>query len=123
FHRMVLPEYLSFDDPESWILGHSGIEDLVYDNGRSTFDNVRRLVDQVAPGLLASRVELWDRGQRIGRGQGAVDALHAILARGRDQTIWNDMISRYGHDLFLVNPVGPFLTSVVRIGLKARRIS
>jgi hypothetical protein len=69
-------------------------------------------------------VELWDgTGQVVGRGQGAVDALQAILARGRDQTMWNDVISRYGHSVYLVNPVGWFLTDSIEINLHDERLT
>ncbi|MGH3382434.1 MAG: hypothetical protein ACRDP6_47665, partial [Actinoallomurus sp.] len=124
FDQMVMPEYLTRTDPDGRLFGHSGFDDIAYENGRTTYENVRDLVEEVAPGLLASGAELWDgQGRRIGRMQGNVDALQAVLAHGRDQTIWNQAIAGDGQTFYLVNPVGWLLTDIVEINLTDRLTS
>ncbi|GLY83558.1 toxin glutamine deamidase domain-containing protein [Actinoallomurus iriomotensis] len=118
YHLMEMPEYLTRDDPNGRVLGHSGVHDLDYDGHRSTYEIVREQIEQVAPGMLAAGAEIWDgRGRRIGRMQGGVDALQSILARGRDQAMWEDVLAKGGYSLYLVNPVGWFLTDVVEVNL------
>ncbi|MFB9835384.1 WXG100-like domain-containing protein, partial [Actinoallomurus acaciae] len=118
YHLMEMPEYLTRDDPNGRVLGHSGVHDLDYDDHRSTYQIVREQIEQVAPGMLAAGAEIWDgRGRRIGRMQGGVDALQSILARGRDQAMWEDVLAKGGYSLYLVNPVGWFLTDVVEVNL------
>jgi hypothetical protein len=115
-----LPEYLTRQDPGGRILGHSGVHAVGHDDGRSTFDIVRDQVDLAAPGLLASRPELWaGDGRRIGRLQGGVDSLQALLADGRGATLWEDLLSPAGQSFYLVNPIGWLLSDVVEIKLSA----
>ncbi|MGW2975133.1 hypothetical protein ACWDBO_52660, partial [Streptomyces mirabilis] len=117
--RLSLPEYLRPDNPGGTMLGHSGIQSLTYTTeGDTTYDIVAREVEAVAPGLLASDPVLWTGdGRRIGRLQGAVNALQGLLAEGRDHAMWEDLLSPNGVTLLLVNPVGWLLTDVVRIQL------
>ncbi|MFB9831720.1 hypothetical protein [Actinoallomurus acaciae] len=118
YHLMEMPEYLTREDPGGRFLGHSGVYELKYSDGRTTFQIVREVVDRVAPGLLAADAGIWDgRGRRIGRMQGGVDALQSILAEGRDQAMWEDVLSQEGFSLYLVNPIGWMLADVVEINL------
>ncbi|MGW3980187.1 hypothetical protein [Streptomyces mirabilis] len=119
FPEVVPAEYLTRRDPGGRILGHSGVHALSYEDGRSTYDIVREQVDRVAPGLLASRPELWTGdGRRIGRLQGSVNVLQSLLAEGRDLAMWEDLLSPNGHTFYLVNPVGWLLSDVVEITLR-----
>ena len=118
FANMEMPEYLTRADRENRVLGHHGVHDLTYDNGRSTFQIVKKQVDKVAPGLLAADPEVWDgRGRKIGRLQGGIDSLQAVLARGRDEGMLEDVVSPNGQKFYLVNPTGWFLSDVVEISL------
>ncbi|WP_265565446.1 hypothetical protein [Streptomyces hygroscopicus] len=113
-----LPEYLTREDPGGKGLGHSGFTSLTYDSGRSTYQIVKELVDKAAPGLLAAGAELWTAdGRVVGRMQGGIDALQGLLARGRDQTMWQDLLSTNGRSFYLVNPIGWLLSDVVEINL------
>ncbi|MGW0297158.1 hypothetical protein ACWDYK_10640 [Streptomyces anthocyanicus] len=117
---LSLPEYLTREDPGGRTLGHSGVHDLAHEGGRTTFEIVREQVDKVAPGLLASKPEVWfGQGRRIGRIQGGVNSLQAILARGRDMSFWDDFLSTNGLSLYFVNPVGWLLADVVEINLSS----
>ncbi len=119
FADVELPEYLHRDGGGN-MLGHSGVHGLGYDSGRSTYDIVRSAVDDVAPGLLAADPNLWTGdGRRIGRVQGSLDALQALLAGGRDQAMWEDVLSSNGLELYLSHPVGWLLSDFVRITLKS----
>jgi hypothetical protein len=118
YHMMELPEYLTRDDPGGRFLGHSGIYELKYPDGRTTYEIVRDEIERVAPGLLAAGAEIWNgKGRRVGRMQGAVDALQAILAEGRDQAMWEEFLAKDGYSLYLVNPVGWFLTDIIEVNL------
>ncbi|MEV5755148.1 hypothetical protein AB0L00_45780, partial [Actinoallomurus sp. NPDC052308] len=118
YHLMELPEYLTRDDPGGRFLGHSGVHELKYPDGRTTYQIVREEIERVAPGLLAAGAEIWNgKGRRVGRMQGSVDALQAILAEGRDQAMWEEFLAKDGYSLYLVNPVGWFLTDIIEINL------
>ncbi len=55
--------------------------------------------------MLAAGAEIWDgKGRRIGKMQGGVDALQSILARGRDQAMWEEVLAKGGYSLYLVHP-------------------
>ncbi|GAB3976053.1 hypothetical protein GCM10029978_061810 [Actinoallomurus acanthiterrae] len=124
FDRMTLPEYLTRTDPGGFFLGHHGVHRWTHDDGRTTEQIVRQQIDRVAPGLLGADPSLWDgKGRRIGRMQGGVDLLQAILAEGRDQMLWEELPSQNGFTFYLANPVGPVLTDVVRVRMRAERIS
>lgn len=100
------------------MLGHSGVHDLTYEDGRTTYDIVRTLVDRTAPGLLTSKPRLWRHdGSPVGRLQGGVNALQALLAKGRDQAMWDEFLSPNGFSFFLANPVGWVLSDVVEINI------
>ncbi|GGM18505.1 hypothetical protein GCM10010129_73360 [Streptomyces fumigatiscleroticus] len=119
-----LPEYLTREDPGGRTLGHSGVHDLTHKGGRTTFDIVRDQVDKVAPGLLAARADLWDgNGRRIGRLQGGVNSLQTMLAKGRDLTLFDDLLSPHGLSLYLANPIGWLLGDIVEINLSAELTS
>ncbi|MCD0484099.1 hypothetical protein LO771_17290 [Streptacidiphilus sp. ASG 303] len=116
FGALMLPEYLTREDPGGRTLGHSGVEKVAYDDGRSTWDIVCSRVDAVAPGLLAAKPDVWSvRQRRIGRLQGAVDALQGLLADGRDVAMWEDVLSPHGQKFYLVNPEGWLMSDVVEI--------
>ncbi|GAB2847483.1 hypothetical protein GCM10027176_58870 [Actinoallomurus bryophytorum] len=118
YQHMEMPEYLTREDPNGRFLGHSGVQDLLYDNGRSTYDLVRAKVEAVAPGMLARGADVWTGdGRRIGKMQGTVDALQSIFARGRDQAMWEDVLAKGGYSIYLVHPVGWLLSDVVEINL------
>src|SRR5262249_39753245 len=124
FDRMTLPEYLTRTDPGGFFLGHHGVHRWTHDDGRTTEQIVRQQIDGVAPGLLGADPSLWDgEGRRIGRMQGGVDLLQSILAEGRDQMLWEELPSQNGFTFYLANPVGPVLTDVVRVRMRAERIS
>ncbi|MFH8357179.1 hypothetical protein ACH4C2_33795 [Streptomyces sp. NPDC018057] len=123
---LVLPEYLTREDPGGRMLGHSGVHDLVHDNGQSTYDIVRTHVDRVAPGLLAAEPEVWvtDKANRgIGRIQGGVNTLQALLGKGRDQSFLGDLLHTEGWKLHVVSPErgiwGWMLASVVEIDMRS----
>ncbi|WP_431947022.1 hypothetical protein [Actinacidiphila sp. bgisy167] len=119
-----LPEYLLTGNPDGNIFGHSGVHSLTYKGGDSTYEIVRRTVERTAPGLLSSSPEVrTEDGRLIGRLQLGVNALQAMFADGRDQALWEDMISGNGHRLFLVNPIGWLLADVVEIHLQDRLTS
>lgn len=118
YQHMEMPEYLTRTDPNGRFLGHTGIHDLEYDNGRSTYDLVKAEIDRVAPGLLAAGAEIWDgRGRRIGTMQGGIDALQAIFGRGRDQAMWEDLLADGGYSIYLVHPMGWLVSDVVEVNL------
>ncbi|MEV0185928.1 hypothetical protein AB0I54_42725 [Streptomyces sp. NPDC050625] len=113
-----LPEYLTREDPGGKGLGHSGFTSLTYDNGKSTYQIVKEAVDKAAPGLLAAGAELWTAdGRVVGRMQGGIDALQGLLARGRDQAMWQDLLPTNGRSFYLVNPIGWLLSDIVEINL------
>ncbi|MFF2519272.1 hypothetical protein [Streptomyces sp. NPDC058086] len=113
-----LPEYLTREDPGGKGLGHSGFTSLTHDNGKSTYQIVKEVVDRAAPGLLAAGAELWTAdGRVVGRMQGGIDALQGLLARGRDQAMWQDLLSANGRSFYLVNPIGWVLSDIVEINL------
>ncbi|MFK4106872.1 hypothetical protein ACI2L1_43890 [Streptomyces sp. NPDC019531] len=114
----ALPEYLTRKDPGGRILGHSGVTQVTYDEGGSTYDMVREQIDRVAPGLLASKPDLWTGdGRRLGRLQGSVNALQALFAPGRDMAFWEEFLSVHGQTFYLVNPVGWLLSDIVELKL------
>lgn len=116
FPDVGFPEYLTRQDRGGRILGHSGVHAFGYDDGRSTYDIVRELVDRVAPGLLTSRPELWTGdGRRIGRLQ--ANFLQSLLAEGRDSAMLEDLLSPHGHTFHLVAPEGWLTTGIVAINL------
>ncbi|MDN3357273.1 hypothetical protein [Actinomadura sp. DC4] len=118
--HMELPEYLRRDDPGGRILGHSGMQSYRHTDGRTTYQLVRDKVEAMAPGMLAKGAEVWDRsGRVIGRMQGGVDALQAMLAEGRDVGMFEEFLSANGYSFYLVNPVGWLLTDVVEINVSS----
>ncbi|MCW2863418.1 MAG: hypothetical protein JWP48_5126, partial [Actinoallomurus sp.] len=123
-HDIELPEYLRREDPDGRILGHHGVQDMTFDRGETTLRLVERKINEVAPGLLTSDPEVWDgKGRMIGRMQGGIDSLQAILARGRDQAMLEDVLDLEGMTFYLVNPVGWLLSDVVEINLSAQLTS
>ncbi|MET7694513.1 hypothetical protein ABZT06_42480 [Streptomyces sp. NPDC005483] len=124
YAELTLPEYLTRADAGGRTLGHSGVHDLVHQGGRTTYDIVREQVERVAPGLLTAEPALWvGDGERIGRLQGGVNALQALLGEGRDLTLFDDLLSPNGMTLYLTNPVGWLLGDVVTIQLSAELTS
>lgn len=118
FDEVELPEYLTRNDRGGRLLGHSGIRDFGYRNGKSTYQIVKEQIDEVAPGMLTAGAELWDRrGRVIGRMQGGVDALQSLLAKGRDQSMLENLLAGHGYSFYLVNPTGWLLADVVEINL------
>ncbi|MEU9384874.1 hypothetical protein AB0D38_29650, partial [Streptomyces sp. NPDC048279] len=116
--QVGLPEYLTREDQGGRFLGHSGFTSLRFDSGKSVYRTVKEQVERVAPGLLAAGAEAWTAdGRVIGRMQGSVDALQGLLAQGRDQAMWEDLLSANGHSFYLVNPIGWLLADVVEINL------
>jgi hypothetical protein len=112
-----LPEYLTRRDPGGRFLGHSGIHSVTFERGYgSVYDIVREQVDRTAPGLLAAQSDMWTGdGRRIGRVQGSVNALQAMLT----DPSWEDLLSPNGQTVYLVNPIGWLLADIVRINLRA----
>ncbi|MFB7599906.1 hypothetical protein [Streptomyces sp. NPDC056160] len=120
---LTFPEYLTREDPSGRTLGHSGVRDLVHHDGRTTYDIVRTHVDKVAPGLF-SQAEVWvGDGRRIGRMQGGVNTLQALLAKGRDLSFMDDLLHREGWKLYFVSPErgrwGWLLAGVVEVEMKS----
>ncbi|MEW2426360.1 hypothetical protein AB0911_38755, partial [Streptomyces nigra] len=116
-----MPPYLAPDHPDGGeALGHSGIKSLSYDSNTTVYKMIRDLVDKAAPGLLSADAEVWTPdGRVIGRRQGAVDALQALFAHGRERAMMQDLLSRHGHTLYVVNPIGWLLADVVKINLSS----
>lgn len=120
YAQIALPEYLTRDDPGGRTLGHSGVHDLTHADGRTTVEIIREQLEKSAPGLLASRPDVWmGRGRRIGRLQGGVDSLQTILAQGRDLAWWDDLLSPNGRSLYFVNPMGWLFADVVEVNLSS----
>ncbi|MFD9698109.1 hypothetical protein [Lentzea sp. NPDC059081] len=123
FSELTLPEYMSRPGTQKNFLGHSGVDDVQYrdpvtDATTTLFKEVKALVDQQAPGLLSGSTELWvGGGRQIGRLQGGTTSLQAILAGGRDHSLWGDLLSGNGVTLYLVNPVNWVLSEMVEINL------
>ncbi|GAA4509200.1 hypothetical protein GCM10023191_070070 [Actinoallomurus oryzae] len=116
FEELRLPEYLTGKSP---FTGHSGLRTWEHRDGRSTYRFVKEQVDEVAPGLLSAGAEVWDReGRVIGRLQGGVDALQALLAKRRDQTMIDELLGEEGLSLYLVHPNGWLLADVVEVRLR-----
>ncbi|CAM5715045.1 OTU domain-containing protein OS=Streptomyces fumanus OX=67302 GN=GCM10018772_56770 PE=4 SV=1 [Streptomyces fumanus] len=51
--------------------------------------------------------------------QGGLDTVQALLAGGREATLWDDLLSPDGYVVHLANPIGWALSDVVRIRLRA----
>jgi hypothetical protein len=118
--HIELPEYLRREDPGGRILGHSGIQTYQHNGGRTTYQLVKDQIEEVAPGMLAAGAEIWNRkGQVVGRMQGSVDALQAMLAKGRDVGMFEEFLSTNGQSFYLVNPVGWLLTDVVEVNISS----
>ncbi|MBZ9639546.1 hypothetical protein [Streptomyces sp. PSKA30] len=116
YSRITLPEYLTRTQPRDRILGHSGIQSVSFDDHSSTYEIARTLVDEAAPGLLTADAELWSQqGRKIGRLQGGVNWLQALLAEGRDSAMWEEFLGAGGQTFYLVNPVGWLLSDIVEI--------
>ncbi len=121
YRNMELPEYLTREDPGGKMLGHHGVYDLRFDNGKSMYQIVKEQVDKVAPGLLAMNPEVWDgKGRKLGRLQGGIDSLQSILARGRDQAMIEDLRDL---ELNFINTSGWFGADSVKIKLNDVLIS
>jgi hypothetical protein len=118
--HMKLPEYLTRDDPGGRMLGHSGVQTYTHDNEQTTYEIVRNQIEQVAPGMLAARAHIWSRkGRLLGETHGSVDALQAMLAKGRDIGLFEELLSINGQSFYLVNPVGWLLADVVEVNLSS----
>ncbi|MET8948990.1 hypothetical protein ABZX30_37130, partial [Streptomyces sp. NPDC004542] len=117
---LTLPEYLTRRDPGGNILGHSNVISIDHERGRSTADLFREAVEQVAPGLLTKGAGLWSAdGRHIGRLQGSLDTVLNLFSRGRDDAVYEDLLSQDGVEFYLVNQVGWFLTDMVRVTVHA----
>ncbi|KAB1947415.1 hypothetical protein F8271_04495 [Micromonospora sp. ALFpr18c] len=126
-----IPPYLTRTGPKA--LGHSGIQELKFDGdpargipaGSSAFSFVHAMVERAAPGLLAKRSEEWgdDDGPVLGRLQGGIDALQALLSGGREQPLVEDMLHKDGVSLVLANRIGGVLHDAVLVNLKYRMVS
>ncbi|HXA59326.1 MAG TPA: hypothetical protein VNW94_09215, partial [Streptosporangiaceae bacterium] len=120
FEDIELPEYLTRNDRGGRFLGHSGIQNFDYQSGKSTYQIVKEQIDKVAPGMLTAGAEIWDRkGRVIGRMQGGVDALQALLAKGRADAMLENLLAGNGYSFYLVNPTGWLLADVVEVNLAA----
>ncbi|MCO6005344.1 hypothetical protein NE236_10140 [Actinoallomurus purpureus] len=118
--HMELPEYLTREDPGGRMLGHSGMQTYRHDDGRTTYQIVKEQIEAVAPGMLAAGAEIWDRrGRVVGRMQGGVDALQAMLAQGRDVGMFEEFLSTNGHSFYLAHPSGWLLTDIVEINISS----
>ncbi|MFL6056493.1 MAG: hypothetical protein ACJ72W_26885, partial [Actinoallomurus sp.] len=119
-NSIEMPEYLTREDPGGRVLGHHGVQDLTLDKGETTLKLVERKINEVAPGLLTRDPEVWNgKGRMIGKMQGGIDSLQAILARGRDEAMLEDVLDPEGMTFYIVNPVGWLLADVVEIKLSA----
>ncbi|XVS67743.1 hypothetical protein ACQPYE_17335 [Actinosynnema sp. CA-299493] len=122
---VTVPEYLAKPGTQDNLLGHSGVRDVEFldpltGHRTSLFKQVKALVEAAAPGLLSSDAEVWgSKGRHIGRLQGGVTGMQALLAQGRDHAMWGDLLSRNGVVLYLVNPANWVLGDVVEIRLVA----
>ncbi|MFD7001006.1 hypothetical protein ACFWA5_33220, partial [Streptomyces mirabilis] len=117
---LTLPEYLTRRDPGGNILGHSNVISIDHERGRSTADLFREAVEQAAPGLLTKGADLWTAGGRhIGRLQGSLDAVLNLFSRGRDDAVYEDLLSPDGVEFYLVNQVGWLLADVVKVTVHA----
>ncbi|MGI5229453.1 hypothetical protein [Actinoallomurus sp. CA-142502] len=118
--HMKLPEFYRRDDAGGRILGHAGVQTYTHDNGQTTYEIVRDLIERVAPGMLAAGAQIWSRdGRLLGEARGGVDALQAMLAKGRDIGLFEELLSPNGFSFYLVNPVGWLLADVVEINLSS----
>ncbi|MCX4598882.1 hypothetical protein OG819_58495 [Streptomyces sp. NBC_01549] len=117
---LTLPEYLTRRDPGGNILGHSNVISIDHEHGRSTADLFREAVEQVAPGLLTRGADLWTAdGRHIGRLQGSLDAVLNLFSRGREDAVYEDLLSPDGVEFYLVDQVGWFNTDLVKVTVKA----
>ncbi|MFE1520640.1 hypothetical protein ACFW9I_28035 [[Kitasatospora] papulosa] len=116
--ELWIPPYLTFKGPGGNSLGYCGVSSLTHEDATSTYQIVKRLVDKAAPGLLTAEHDQWAADDPVvGRLQGGVNALQALFAKGRDQAMLEDMLSRNGYSLYLFNPVGWPLADVVKINV------
>ncbi|MDN3358141.1 toxin glutamine deamidase domain-containing protein [Actinomadura sp. DC4] len=118
--HMELPEYLTRDDPGGRMLGHSGIQSYTHEGGQTTYAIVRAQIERVAPGALARGAEIWSaQGRLLGKSHGGVDALQAMMAKGRDLALFEELLSTNGISFYLVNPLSVLLEDVVEINLSS----
>ncbi|WP_285585005.1 protein-glutamine glutaminase family protein, partial [Actinoallomurus iriomotensis] len=118
FDELRPPENLTRKDPGGRFLGQSGIRSFTHENGESTYQILKKLIDEVAPGLLSAGAEIWDRkGRVVGRMQGGVDALQGMLAKRRDQPWIDEFLTENGYSFYLVNPMGWLLSDVVEVNV------
>ncbi|MGW1061914.1 hypothetical protein [Micromonospora rubida] len=132
-----LPPYFLEGAPRA--LGHAGIHSLTYQDPSvpgetfTAYDLVRRAIDKVAPGLLGRERADWqnarvwrgsffgDSGKsQIGRVQGGLDGLQAMLAGGRDQPLIEDMLGDDPFRFSIVNPKGWLLSDVVDVKISVK---
>ncbi|HWB37346.1 MAG TPA: hypothetical protein VHA75_15110, partial [Rugosimonospora sp.] len=59
----------------------------------------------------------------IGRLQGGIDALQAMLSGGREQALIEDLLSSNGMRFYLVNPMGWLLSDVVELTVRMELLS
>ncbi|MDQ0808434.1 hypothetical protein QFZ63_000148 [Streptomyces sp. B3I7] len=117
---LTLPEYLTRRDPGGSVLGHSNVISIDHEGNRSTADLFQEAVERAAPGLLTKGAEMWSaHGRHIGRLQGSLDVALNLLSRGRDDAVYEDILSPNGVELYLVNQVGWFLTDMVKVTVRA----
>ncbi|MFD4644470.1 hypothetical protein ACFWN2_44690 [Lentzea sp. NPDC058436] len=123
FAGLMMPRYLTNPNTQNNFLGFTGVHDVEFRHHEgsgttSLFAQARALVDEVAPGLLSADPHVVGAGgDLVGRLQGGVTALQAVLAKGRDDALWGELLSANGVVLYLVNQVGWVLSDVVEIRL------
>ncbi|HEY3506082.1 MAG TPA: hypothetical protein VGN37_25255 [Actinocatenispora sp.] len=119
-----IPPNLTRSGPKA--LGHSGIHEMTFDPApgvtaaTSPFSLVHDAVENVAPGLLGRRPEVWATDGRtvVGRLQGGIDGLQAMLSGKREQPLTEDMMHTAGQSFLLVNKVGWALADMVEVNLR-----
>ncbi|WP_433349858.1 hypothetical protein [Micromonospora sp. CA-111912] len=135
--KTYLPPYFLEGAPRA--LGHAGIHSLTYQDPSvpgenfTAYDLVRREIDKVVPGLLGRERTDWknarvwrgsffgDSGKsQIGRVQGGLDGLQAMLAGGRDQPLIEDMLGDDPFRFSIVNPMGWLLSDVVDVKISVK---
>ncbi|MFJ5220880.1 hypothetical protein ACIP98_40235 [Streptomyces sp. NPDC088354] len=107
------PSYLAASYEPHRLIGPAAISGIRYEDGRTLWDTVRELVEQVAPGLLSTSPLVKSvHGRRQGKVHGGLMTLQTIFST-RSAILYLDLLDENGVEISLPHPKGPLYEDVV----------
>ncbi|MFE3271088.1 hypothetical protein [Streptomyces sp. NPDC059215] len=119
-HDSRIPVFMTGPHP---LLSAVGVAPFQFDDPAvSTLDITQRLINAIAPDLVADPSTWSDpensKSRKIGRLQGAIDFVQTTLSHGRDVAMIDDIMSPEGKTFSLANTIGWLLEENIIVNIR-----